>query len=87
MSKVNTTCNLLVASGLAIYAGAMVFGPMGLSVLGWCIFGPIFVGAVGKVLCVSYEAFKDPVANAANSIKDKFSSEKDGMKPEAAAAQ
>jgi len=46
---ITNVSNLFVGVGLSVYAGTFLFGAGALSVLGWIIMIPLFLGALGVV--------------------------------------
>jgi len=53
----NTITNvsvLFVGIGLAVFAGSFIFSAGALTVLGWAIFGPMFIGALGLIGVTCY---------------------------------
>ena len=49
------TSNVLLTVGLAIFAGSFLFGPGALTVLGWLVMLPMFVGCVGILALTIYD--------------------------------
>jgi len=64
---------ICVMGGIAIYAGALLFGAGTLTVLGWFIAVPMFAGAVGHVALGVYNYFPKG--------KKVGKDEKEGIKP------
>ena len=78
MKTVQQISSGLLLTGLAIGSAVMVFNG-GLTILGYSIFVPMFLGATGGIACLVQSVWPEKKAKVP-------SSEKENLKPQAATA-
>lgn len=78
MKIINNIANLFAGVGLAVFGGSLLFGAGSLTVLGWCVALPMFLGGTGivtlNVIAMLPEKAQKKVEDAVNRT------EKDGYK-------
>jgi hypothetical protein len=75
--------------GLSLFAGMFLFSAGSLTVLGWLVFLPLFVGSTGHFALAIYSLLPEKVEGADAVVKETPAKEKEGLKPapETAGAQ
>jgi hypothetical protein len=78
MKIISNVATLFMAFGLSIFGGMYLFGAAPLSVLGWLVCLPLFVGSTGHIALALYEMFPH--------VKDAVTSKPEGEAGAATAA-
>lgn len=81
MKIISNIATLSMAFGLAVFAGSFLFGAGTLSVVGWLVTAPLFLGATGHVALSIYNMLPER-----KDKKVKGEVEIDAKKPAGAAA-
>ena len=79
MKTINNVATLCMSFGLAVFAGSFLFSAGTLSVIGWLVTIPLFIGATGHTAISVYNLIPEAKEKPA---KD----EKQGVKPQTATA-
>ena len=77
MKIISNVATLCMAFGLTIFAGSFLFGAGTLSVIGWLVTLPLFLGASGHVALSVYNMIPESKEKAAEVP----ASEKNNIKP------
>lgn len=75
MKSINNVATLCMSFGLAVFAGSFLFAAGSLTVIGWLVCVPLFIGATGHTAISVYNLIPE---RKKKDAKD----EKEGLKPQ-----